>query len=98
MQKPVIEVISFRLKDSNSEEAFLKLNQSMEENYVSKQEGFISRETSTNQTGDWQIAVHWQNKENSEQSMAGFETAEGAESFLALMNMETFSIEHRFVK
>lgn len=98
MNKAVIEVLVFHLKEGVSEEEFLKLNQHMKDSFVSKQDGFISRETSKTEDGEWQISVHWNSKADSEKSMAGFDTAEGAEAFLGMMDMETFKLIHRFVQ
>ncbi|MEM6431221.1 MAG: hypothetical protein AAF708_18430 [Deinococcota bacterium] len=98
MQNAVIEVINFRLLEGVTEDQFLELNTYMETTYVSQQPGFISRETSVTEAGDWQINVHWQTMQDSEQSMAGFNDADGAEAFFALMQMDTLTLLHRFVK
>jgi len=92
MSKPLIETISVKLNNGVSIEQFLTLNKQMEEGFVSKQAGFISRETSLSEDGTWFINVHWQSKADSDNSIAGFDNAPGAQDFFALMDMASFKL------
>jgi len=98
VNKPVIEILTFRLQEGASEEEFVALSKHMQNTFVSKQVGYISRTTSKTEDGNWQIAVHWNTMADSEVSMAGFGSAEGAEGFLGLIDMETFKLSHSFVQ
>ena len=77
MSKPLIETISFKLKGGVSTEQFLTKIKQMQERFVSKQAGFISRETSVSEDGMWFINVHWQSKADSDNSIAAFDSAPG---------------------
>lgn len=92
MAKPLIETISFKLADGISTKKFLTMNKQMEDSFVTKQAGFISRETSMSDDGTWFINVHWQSKPDSDNSIASFDSAPGAKDFFALMDMDTFNL------
>ncbi|MCS5992095.1 hypothetical protein LNP02_28460 [Klebsiella variicola subsp. variicola] len=56
---PVIEVVTLKIKPGISFEEFKKIDKAVEEQHVSKQPGFISRESAAGQNQEWLVIVHW---------------------------------------
>lgn len=59
MTKPVIEVVTLRLKPSVTPAQFAPIDKAVEEQHVSKQPGFLSRESAPGAGGRWLVIVHW---------------------------------------
>lgn len=89
----LIEVITVSLADDASPEDFMGANEAMKENYVSQLPGYLSRETAVSEDGQIRIAVHWESKAYSDNSIAGFGEAPGLEEFMASLNQETMVIK-----
>ena len=88
----LIEVITVMLADGASLEEFLVVNEAMKQNYVSQQPGFLSRETAVSDSGEIRIAVHWETKADSDNSIAGFGEAPGVGEFMAPLNGDTMVV------
>jgi len=89
----LIEVITVALADGAPVEDFLPANQAIDENYASLQPGYLSRETAVSEDGQIRLAVHWESKADSDNSIAGFGEAPGLEEFMAHLNAETMVIK-----
>jgi hypothetical protein len=88
-----IEIVTFRLKDGVTQEAFVKETIEMETSFLGKLKGFIDRDTGVSNNGDWVVVLHWESAEDAEASMEKFVDAPGAQSFTALIDMDTFEMK-----
>ncbi len=89
----LIEVITVALADGVTIDEFLPANEAIDENYASQQPGYLSRETAVSADGQIQLAVYWESKADSDNSIAGFGEAPGLEEFMAHLNAETMVIK-----
>ncbi|MEM7334897.1 MAG: hypothetical protein AAF490_22660 [Chloroflexota bacterium] len=93
----VIEIATFQIKVGVSAVAFNKFDQAVQVEHVSKQPGFISRETAVTETGAWLVIVHWQSVEDAEASMASFGDAPAAAQFMANLDASTMEMK-RYIR
>lgn len=87
----VAEVITVRLQEGSDADAFVSVNQALEESYIVKQPGFIAREVGVTEDGEWVIVVHWETEEDSAASIAKFESAPGVGEFMSFLDFETMA-------
>ena len=92
IEPTVIEIATFQLADGVSPAQFAPLDAAVERNHVSKQPGFVSRETGYTDQGEWLVVVHWENIEAAEGSMASFANAPAAADFMANLDAATMSM------
>ncbi|MEM6327450.1 MAG: antibiotic biosynthesis monooxygenase [Bacteroidota bacterium] len=90
----VIEVATFTLASGITPEAFRPLDQAVEDEHVSRQPGFISRQSAASEDGEWLVIVHWRSVEDAEASMASFASAPAAEAFMAHLQADTMQMNH----
>ena len=89
----LIEVITVALADGASVDDFLPANDLIREEYASLQPGYLARETAVSEDGQVRLAVYWESKTDSDNSIAGFGEAPGLEEFMAHLNAETMVIK-----
>jgi len=87
-----IEIVRFHLNDGADRDQFLAQNKDIEENFINKQPGLISRETAQNDEGEWMVVLHWQRPEDAQASMNKFVDAQETKKFTALIDMSTFTM------
>ena len=85
-----IEIVTFRLKDGVSEDAFIEETKKMERDFLGKLPGFIDRDTGRNEKGEWIVVLHWERVEDAQASMDKFVAAPGTKAFTALIDLDTF--------
>ena len=93
----VVEIVTFKLREGVSTDAFRVANRNVENGHVSKQPGFISRKTARNEEG-WLVIVEWKDIESAEASMKSFADAPATKGFIEVidpksMHMQRFTIE-----
>lgn len=88
----IIEIVTFKLKPGVSAEEFRKIDKDVEVNHVSKQPGFVSRESAADENGNWLVIVHWRSTQDADASMASFEKAPAAANFMARLDASTMSM------
>lgn len=94
----VIEIATFSLKPGVTPEDFLPLDQAVEEQHVSRQPGFISRESGVTEDGEWLVIVHWRSVEDVDASMASFASAPAAAAFMANLQADTMQMKRYFAQ
>ena len=67
--KQAIEMASFRLNAGVTEQQLLKASASLQEDFLSKQQGFIRRELVRGPGNEWLDVVYWSNKVSAEAAM-----------------------------
>ncbi len=92
-----IEIVRFRLNAGTDRNQFLAQNKDVEENFIHKMPGLVSRETAQNSDGEWLVVLHWERPEDAQNSMDKFVAAQETKKFTALIDMSTFTMT-RYVK
>lgn len=88
-QNPVIEVVTLKLRPGTSVVEFSKVDEAVENQHVSKQRGFISRESAPGADRDWVVIVHWRSAPDADASMKSFASAPAAKQFMAMIEPDT---------
>ena len=88
----VIEIVTFRLKPGVSADQFAPIDKAVERDHVSRQPGFISRE-SAHAGNEWLVIVHWRSAKDADASMSTFAKATAAASFMARIDESTMSMK-----
>lgn len=96
-QGAVIEIVTFKLKSGVALDDFRPLDRSVEEQHVTKQPGFISRESASSDSGEWLVIVHWRSLEDAEASMANFVSAPATEEFMSKIDMKSMTMKRYIV-
>lgn len=86
--KGVVEIVTMNLKDGVSAEAFAAVDKAIEDQHVSKQPGFVSRETGVS-GNKWLVIVHWTSADAAQASMDTFASAPAASQFMSLIEAST---------
>ena len=89
----VIEVVTLKLKDGVSYADFAPIDKVVETQHVSKQPGFISRESAAGQNGEWLVVIHWRSAKDADASMASFASAPAAKDFMANIDASTLAMK-----
>lgn len=100
-QSVVLEVTTFRLKSTVNPIEFNKLDAEVEENYTSKQPGFIKRQSGVNDEGEYVVLVYWNTMEDAAASMEKFMGDASVADFANMieaksMQMARYNIEDSF--
>jgi len=85
----VIEVVTFKLKPGVSPSDFSAIDKAVEREQVSKQPGFVSRESAHGAGNEWLVIVHWRSTQDADASMASFEKAPSAAKFMSKIDAST---------
>ncbi|WP_299889896.1 nuclear transport factor 2 family protein [uncultured Lacinutrix sp.] len=72
MKNTVLEVTTFSLKTTANSQTFNKLDSKIQDNFTSKQPGFIRRESGVNENGVYTVIVYWKTMTDAEASMKKF--------------------------
>lgn len=88
----VIEIVTFRLKPGVSADEFSPIDRAVERDHVSRQPGFISRE-SAHAENEWLVIVHWRSAKDAEASMSTFEKVTAAAAFMAKIDASTMRMK-----
>lgn len=90
LEKPmVIEIVTLKLKDGISYSEFSPIDKAVKVEHVSKQPGFVSRQSAAGQNGEWLVIVHWRSEEDADASMASFTSAPAAKKFMDMIDPTT---------
>ena len=87
----VVEIVTVQLKGGISVEQFAPIDKAIEIDHVSKQPGFISRQTAARE-GTWLVIVNWASAEEAQASMDTFAQAPAASQFMNMIDASTMSM------
>lgn len=87
----VIEIVTMNLAEGVSTEAFEPVDKAIEDDHVSQQPGFISRQAAF-ADGKWAVVVNWESAEAAQASMDSFASAPAAEKFMSMIDASTMSM------
>lgn len=82
---PVIEVVTLKLKPAVTPEQFSKVDREVQDQYIAKRSGFLSRESAPGSNHDWLVIVHWRSVADAEASMKSYATAPASARFMSMI-------------
>lgn len=88
-----IEMVSFKLNNGVSDEAFLSASQKIE-GWVGKQPGFEYRALAKQQDGTWVDLVFWQNEAAAQAAGEKFMQASEPQEMMACIDKDTVIMQH----
>lgn len=86
------EIVTFRLKQGVSNDAFKEETMSMERNFLGKLPGFVDRDTGISDDGEVAVVLHWKSAEDAQSSIDKFVESEGTKAFTSMIDMDTFKM------
>lgn len=89
---PVIEVVTLKIKPGISASEFQKIDRAVEEQHVSRQPGFIARESAAGKAGSWLVIVRWKSVADAQASMNSFGRAPAAKKFMDSIVPDTMTM------
>lgn len=93
----VIEIALFKLAPGTTAKQFAPIDHAMERDYISKQPGFITRESAAGDDGEWLVVNHWNSVKDADAAMANFASAPATRAFMSNLDAKTM-INRRYVK
>ena len=85
----IIEIVTFKLKDGVTPGEFGTIDEAVQNQHVTKQPGFVARESAHGENGDWLVIVHWETAKDADASIAAFINAPAAQTFIPKVQAET---------
>ncbi len=100
--KSVLEVTSFKPKSTTNHITFNKLDAEVENQFTSKQPGFIRRQSGMNEDGEYLVVVYWDNIADAEASMKKFMADTSVADYASMiegasMEMSRYMIDDDFI-
>lgn len=97
----VLEVTTFRLNPTVSQDAFNTLDGEVETNFTSKQPGFIKRQSGVDDDGNYVVLVYWNTMADAESSMSKFMSDSSVAEYTGMidggsMTMNRYMIHEEF--
>lgn len=92
----VIEVATFKLRSGVQVEDFSALDLAVKTEHISKQPGYISRESGFDKQ-TWVVVVHWRSLEDADASMNSFMTVPAAQPFMDKLDASTMQMSRYHV-
>ncbi|WP_276165662.1 nuclear transport factor 2 family protein [Zobellia alginiliquefaciens] len=97
----VLEVTSFNLKTTASEQEFNKLDAEVQNNFTSEQPGFIRRQSGVDENGKYVVIVYWKSLTDAKASMDKFMKDPSVATYAGMiegstMKMSRFTISDEF--
>ncbi|MBZ0215592.1 MAG: hypothetical protein K8F25_03480 [Fimbriimonadaceae bacterium] len=92
-QRVALEVVAIKLKAGGDMDAFRKSDKAVAE-LISKQPGFISRETGSGPDGEWFTIVHWASLKDAENAAGVFMQSEQGKMSLSLVDQNSVFFKH----
>ena len=87
----VIEIVTMSLAEGVSAEDFEPVDKAIEDEHVSKQPGFVSRQAAFSE-GRWAVVVNWESADAAQASMDSFAATQAAEKFMSMIDASTMSM------
>lgn len=93
MRGSIIEVVLFKLAESSDEAIFLQTVRELE-SILKQTPGYIKRELSRNDNGQWIDIIHWQNLEQALAAPDSVMATEVGQRFGGMIALEDLSMLH----
>ncbi|WP_299075748.1 hypothetical protein [uncultured Ruegeria sp.] len=92
----VAEIVTFKLANGTTSEEFVKLSQASEE-FVRSAPGFMHRQLSLGEEGQWTDYVIWQDMQSAKDAAAQFPEQNFASALMATMQPDSVQVRHEHV-
>lgn len=97
----VLEVTTFSLKTTANSQIFSQLDAKVQDDFTSKQPGFIRRESGVGQNGEYTVLVYWETHADAEASMKKFMKDQSVSEYAGMiegssMKMNRYTINTAF--
>lgn len=91
----IVEVTSFKAKSEGVDSAaFQKKDGEVQQDYTSKQPGFIQRLGAVDEKGEYLVLVYWKAMSNAQASMKKFMTAPSVTDYVKMIDGPTMKMAH----
>ncbi len=87
--KSIMEVTTFKIADDTYASVFATLDQKVENDFTSKQKGFVSRQSALDDKGNYAVVVFWESMADAEQSMSKFMTDPSVADYAKMIDAST---------
>lgn len=99
--RPILEVTTFKTTAATDNSAFNELDAKIESIFTSKQTGFIKRQSSKNEQGEYLVLVCWETMKDAEASMQKFMADESVADYASMidgasMKMSRYMVDDTF--
>lgn len=91
--KPTLEIVLFRLKPGVQEAAFLEANRAVQTD-LQKASGYIRRELSRNEDGQWLDMVYWNSLAEAKQAAEAFPTWPSTQRIAGMIDETSINMLH----
>lgn len=88
----VVEIVTMNLAEGVTPQEFEPVDKAIEDEHVSKQPGFISRQAAF-ADGKWAVVINWESAEAAQASMDSFASAPAAEKFMSMIDTSSLSMK-----
>jgi hypothetical protein len=92
-QRPVLEVVLFKLKPGTDEAAFLAASEAVMPD-LRTMRGFMGRELLKDADGHWMHTVHWHSLDDAQRAAEVFLTLSCAQTLMALIEETSMTMLH----
>jgi heme-degrading monooxygenase HmoA len=93
MSQEIVELVLFRLAEGVTEADFLAAAQETDR-WLQRQAGYLRRELSRDEAGQWADIVHWESLALAEAAAAGFMEEPAGQQMAALLAGDSVQIFH----
>lgn len=97
MTNSVIEVVTFKLAQNVSPDAFIESAKAVNQ-MLDNTEGFVRRHLSVADNGVWTDHIEWQSLEQAQSASEKLMQFEAAQPFMAAIDAESVSMGHNVLK
>jgi hypothetical protein len=87
----VVEIATMTLAEGITPKEFAMIDKQVEVEHVSRQPGFVARETGATE-GGWVAIVYWESIEDAQASMDSFATAPAASDFMSMVKPDSIKM------
>ncbi len=97
----IMEVTTFRIKPSIDPQVFSARDAEVEQDFTSKQPGFVKRQSGIDGEGNYVVVVFWESKQEADASMNKFMSDPSVEDYAAFidpssMKMSRYTLDNPF--
>ncbi len=90
----ILEVVTFKLADGITDEAFLSSSSEMEKAFLCSAQGFVSRTLSKDKEGNWIDSVQWSNLKDAQGAAEKAMKVEEAAPFMQAIDFNSVQLKH----
>ncbi|MDC7998309.1 nuclear transport factor 2 family protein [Gilvibacter sediminis] len=91
-QGPILEVTTFKINDTADLEAFIALDETVEDTFTSKQPGFLKRQSALNEEGQFVVLVYWESEAEAAASMDKFMNDTSVADYASMIDGRTINM------